>query len=388
MGSTLPLSTDLIPVSSDHPDENTGDIDHISNLPTELLSLIIEQLPVAIFQEDVGRLAISKRWYGVAQPLFLPRMEFTPRIIDRMANTETEVLSESLAPFRNSAGCANIVLEGGDPDLVPLNTSTNLFHLFSVLDEHTDIAALRLVARRDNNEWVADPRPERGYLYLHGVFMLLDLKHLTSLDLDLCGTNVKCPCEVPLHFCCFVRKLLSKVQTLRLRMRRICHEALWPLEDRPVTLRKLTVNLYLGDLSDHNPKLNSSRRCVYQSPSRWGNPMNELRARMRALVEQMPGPRRAEIRHLALSGEMHVWDALTGACVRDESEEPKQFPLWLQTQSRRPCFHRNADNWEWDDEAEVGRIPGHEDHSSEFGELAEEDEPSGVGEVKDAKDEE
>src|SRR5690606_37490629 len=131
---------------------------------------------------------------------FLPRVEITPRLMDHMANTGTAVLSRSLAPFRNSVRCANIVLEGGDPDLVRLNTSANLLHLFRVLGEHTDIAALRLVARWDKHEWPADLRPERGYLYLHGIIMLLDLKHLASLDLDLCGTHVMCPCEEPFHF--------------------------------------------------------------------------------------------------------------------------------------------------------------------------------------------
>jgi hypothetical protein len=330
-----PLSNDLIPVSSSNrpdndPERTIGDVDYISNLPTELLTMILEQVPVSFFQGDVGRLTISKRWHGIAQPLFLPRVEFTPRIMDRMANTGTAVLSGLLAPFRNSVRCANIVLEGGDPELLRLDTSTNLLHLSRILDEHTHITALRLVARWDSHEWPADLRPEEGYLYLHGMIMILDLEHLTSLDLDLCGTHVKCPCEDPVHFCGIVRRLLSQVQTLRLRMRSICHEALWPLEGRPVTLRELTVNLYLGNVSDHNPKLNSSRRCVYQSPARWGNPMNELRARMRALVRQMPGPKRVEIKHLALSGEMHVWDALTGVCVRDQSRSASSSPCGLK----------------------------------------------------------
>ena len=160
MGSTAPLSGDDPDRDSEH---NTGDVDHISNLPTELLAMIVQQIPVSFFQGDVGRLTISKRWYNVAQPLFLHRVEITPRVMDHMANANTAVLSRSLAPFCNSARCANIVLGGGNPDPVPLSTSANLFHLFGLLDEHTEIAALRLVARRDKDEWVADPRPERGY---------------------------------------------------------------------------------------------------------------------------------------------------------------------------------------------------------------------------------
>jgi hypothetical protein len=336
------------PPSSDHPDEateeNTINVDRISSLPTELLTMIVDYLPASFFQGDVGRLTIFKRWYAIAHPLFLPRLEITPRVMGRMANIGTEELKELLVPFRNSVKCAKIVMEGGDPDLVRLRTPANLFYLLRLLVQYTYITALRLVARWDKREWLADPRQQRGYMIIHSLFHLPLMTHLTSLDLDLCGTHVDCPCGRRFHFCELVSVLLSQVQTLRLRAPSICHEALRPLEGHPVTLHKLTVNLYLGNLSDHNPKLNSSRRCADEALSQWDNPMDELRAMMRALVRRMQGPKQAETEHLALSGEMHVWDASTGVCVRNESEELKQFPLWVKAQSQRPCFHWDADN--------------------------------------------
>jgi hypothetical protein len=90
-------------------DEDSEDgavnVDRISSLPTELLVTIVDHLPASFFQEDVSRLTISKRWYGLAWPLFLPRLETTPRVMGRMANIGTEELNESLVPLLQANSC-------------------------------------------------------------------------------------------------------------------------------------------------------------------------------------------------------------------------------------------------------------------------------------------
>lgn len=390
MGSLFTLSRDLLPhLSDDNLNKDSEsvclDLGYLTNLPTELLAMIIRHLPPSFFQKDIGRLALSKRWYKIAQPLLYPRMEFTPRILDRLADDGSFALDMSFAPLYNTLRCANIVLDGADPDLMRLDTPRNLFFFTMVLQGHTEIKALRLATRWDNRESDADPRLQEGYLDVYSIGSLLTMPHLTSLDLDLCGTDVKCVCGTRHHFCGFARNQLSQLQTLRLRMRSICHEAIWPIEGSAVTLRELTLNLYLGNVSDRDPKLNSSWRCGDRDPTApWESPMDELRARMRALVKVMKDPRRGEIEHLAPSGEVHIWDATTGVCVRDETEKIRQFPLCSQAQCQRPCFHKNADDWVWDAELGVGGIPTSDDHPGEVEGLDEDNEPNGTGEEEDA----
>ncbi len=160
-----------------------------------------------------------------------------------------------------------------------------------------------------------------------------------------------------LHFCSYVGPLLSKLKTLRLRLRTICHVALWPVGDAPVTLGELTLSVYLGRVSENNPKLNSSKSCTSTSAWEWISPMDELRTRMSGLVKDMAEPKRAEMVHLAPSGEVHVWNASTGVCVRDRSEKLRVFPLCFEESLQRPCFTPAEDEWDWDDEMDTSDTP-------------------------------
>jgi hypothetical protein len=173
------------------------------------------------------------------------------------------------------------------------------------------------------------------------------------MDLDLCGTDVVSDAGTHVHFCSYVGPLLSKLKTLRLRMRTICHVALWPVGDAPVTLGALTLSVYLGRVSENNPKLNSSKSCTSPSAWEWISPMDELRTRMSGLVKDMAEPKRAELVHLAPSGEVHVWNAATGVCLRDGSEKPRVFPLCFEESARKTCFSEIEDEWDWDDEMDT-----------------------------------
>ncbi|KAK4042776.1 hypothetical protein C8A01DRAFT_44269 [Parachaetomium inaequale] len=343
----------------------------IPRLPSEIWLMILESLPPSFFQKDIRRLALSKRWYSLAFPAFYPRIEFTPRVISRLVHRKSASLDRSRALLRNSLRCVNIVLDGlgranygtrspGNPDVAVFDTPANLARFSLMLLEFRELNEVRFAARWPNPAWRADPLA-RDYLPLRSLEPYLGLlTHVTALDLDLCGTDVlpdrDSSSSSSGHFCEHVRPLLSRLRTLRLRMRTVCHMALWPLEGQAVTLGELTLGLYLGRVSESNPKLNSSRTCRY-----WGGgaptvPMDEMRARMRALVKDMVAPRRAEMVHLASSGEVHVWDASTGVCVRDWSEKPMQLPLCFESEFSRPCFSKHADDWEFDNDVGIGGI--------------------------------
>jgi hypothetical protein len=327
-------------------------------LPAEIWMMILEHLPPSFFQQDLRRLALSKRWYSLAFPTFYPRIEYTPRVISRLVHRKSKSLDRSRALLRKSLRCVNIVLDGvgppppagaGDPDMVCFNTPSNLARFCLMLLEFRELKEVRFAARWPNRAWRADPL-QPDYLSLRSLEPYLSLlTHVTALDLDLCGTDVVADdAGGTVHFCEYVRPLLSRLKTLRLRMRSICQTALRPLEGQPVTLRRLRLSLYLGKVSDNNPKLNSSRQCGGWRLREWTSPMNELRAQMRVLVKDMVEPRQAEMVHLAPSGEVHVWDASTGVCVRDWSEKTRTFPLCFEEHCQGSCFNENADYWDWD----------------------------------------
>lgn len=325
--------------------------------------MILECLPPSFFQQDIRRLALSKRWYSLAFPIFYPRIEYTPRVISRLVNRKSKSLDRSRAMLRKSLRCVNIVLNGvpgEDAELVRFNTPANLARFCLMLLECRELDEVRFAARWPNRAWPADPL-QTDYLCIRTLEPYLSvLTHVTALDLDLCGTDiVACSSRrhgyghghghgddtiaTPVHFCEYVRPLLSRLRALRLRMRSICHTALVPLEGREVTLQELRLSLYLGRVSENNPKLNSSRTCPRTAGSRTRTvPINDMRAAMMALVVRMAPPARAEMVHLAPTGEVHVWDAATDRCTRDPSEKPMRFPLCFEATRSRFCFSAHA----------------------------------------------
>ncbi len=343
-------------------------------LPPEIWLLILESLPPSFFQQDVRRLALSRQWYALAYPSFFRRIEFTPRVISRLVRRKSPALNHSRALLRKSLQCVNIVLDGlpkpgtigtgtgagmggvnggggggaGGSDRHPdptecFNTPANLTRFCAMLCNFRNLQTVRFATRWRNGDWPADPA-HAGYMPLNSLAPYLET-HVVVLDLDLCGADVTYDDGTPVDFCNTVRRLLGRLRTLRLRLRRICSAALLPIDPETVTLAELTVSLYLGRVSEHNPKLNTSRRCARPREWHWASPMDALRSRMRELAKVMVEPRRAELVHLAPSGEVHVWDASTDVCVRDESEKSRKFPLFGE-QSGEACFSDNAHLWE------------------------------------------
>lgn len=364
----------------------------IPHLPSEIWLMVLECLPPSFFQQDIGRLAVSKRWYSLAFPAFYPRIEFTPRVISRVVHRKSPAMDQSRAMLCKTLRCVDIVLDGlpeqppslpdeneYDTDLVCFNTPANLVRFSTMLLEFCELKTVRFAARWPNRAWPADPL-QLDYLSIRSLQPYLSmLTHVTSLDLDLCGTDIigendgaaatgddddsddaDAEASSPIHFCDFIRPLFSRLTTLRLRMRTICALALQPLNGRPVTVRNFSLSLYLGRVSEYNPKLNASRICLQSGPRGHDRTVSlfEMQSAMMKLLEGMPvtttpvsggmgtgsgmAPgrgRRAEIVHLAPTGEVHVWDAATDMCVRDVSVEPMRLaPCFEATMPHMSCF--------------------------------------------------
>src|SRR5262249_22943769 len=129
-------------------------------------------LPPSFFQQDIGRLTLSRHWYALALPSFYPRIEYTPRVISRLIHRKSLALERSLSESLRSV---NIVLDGGllppglgaaaaggsdsDPDtaVVCFNPPANLTRFSNLLANIHGLQAVRFAARWQNRDWPADP---------------------------------------------------------------------------------------------------------------------------------------------------------------------------------------------------------------------------------------
>jgi hypothetical protein len=382
--SSLPDSPYVVPASSILPP-----------LPSEVLLMILQQLPGSFFQEDIRRLTVSKRWYSLAVSILYSRIVFTPRVCTHFVRLEGPVLDKALANLRRFLRCLNIVINGERETSAnnlggetsgrdPNNASNSLppsqrnkLPVYSttdrnwwkteqsigvavhklIVDDLPDLTAVRFTANWSNRSWHADPvQPDYLLLYTLPPFNLM--AHIKSLDLDLHGSNIRDwhDRDNPLHFCSHIRSLLSRFQTLRLRTRCLCVVAFSPPEDSngkplPVTVSHLTINVFLSRASEYNPKLNVTRQC-YTWPRSRKLDLDVIRKAMQKLVKKMPSPRRAELVHMAPNGEIHVWDAIKDDCERDLSEPLVKIPSWCASDYLNPCFYsyQESDLVEWSGE--------------------------------------
>ena len=283
-------------------------------LPVEIWLKIIESLPVSFFQQDIRRLAISKCWYSLAHPIFFP--EYTPKIITRFLHHRSKTLAKTRSIIQKSQQHVKIVLEGipfeGNISGISPSTASDLTAFGLLLRRFSGLKELTFVARWPNRDWLADPL-QLSYLPFKSIVPYMLDDRLTTVVLDLCGTSVVggYNAGAVMHFCPHVGSLLCRVKTLRVRMRRICEEALkTPSSGAEITVGEVTVNLYLGRVSEINPKLNMTTLCRANHPWEWSNPVHLICGEMSVLVGGMAHPKRAELIHLSRSG--HVAKVIVG----------------------------------------------------------------------------
>lgn len=279
-------------------------MDSYPYLPVEIWLKIIEYLPASFFQKDIRRLTVAKCWYSLAYPIFFP--DYTPKVISGFLHSRSKTFDETRSILQKSQQHVKVTVEG-----------THFQHRYS--DTESDLEAFGLLLRRFSGlkeltfvaKW-----PSVGWRYdlLQGSclpfssiepYMLHD--RLTTVVLDLCGTSVASDYNRRYfgHFCLHIRFLLCRVQTLRVRMQRICEEALKPPSSgAEITVGEVTVNLYLGRVSEVNPKLNMSKSCRIDRCWEWNDPLHAVCEAMRVLSGGMAQPKQAEVIHLSPSGHV------------------------------------------------------------------------------------
>ncbi|KAK0723232.1 hypothetical protein B0T26DRAFT_641845 [Lasiosphaeria miniovina] len=313
-------------------------------LPPEIWIMVLEALPPSFFQQDLGRLTVSRRWYSLAFPAFFTRVEYTPRVISRLVTRKSKIMDRSRAMLRKSQRVVNVVIEGIGPWCDPrdrcYDTAANLRRFCLMLIEFKELTTVCFTARWANKSWKADPL-QLDYLPLRTIEPYISLlPQVKVLDLDLCGTSVTNEMGGPVHLCPYLRPLLCRLHSLRVRMRCICLDAVCSTDEEPISVGNLVLDLYLGQVSDVNPKLNSSMCCFAPNPWDWSSPIDELRTELQSLATRMPWPQRAEIVHLAPSGHVHTWDALTDTCVPNLTEDSRSFSMFKELECNA-CFAGN-----------------------------------------------
>ncbi|KAK0651193.1 hypothetical protein B0T16DRAFT_453695 [Cercophora newfieldiana] len=310
-----------------------------THLPPELWLMILDYLPPSFFQENLGRLTLSKRWYDLAFPIFLRRLEYTPKVISRIvdrrrATSPSHSKAAALLKARDNvlkSRCVTVVIDG-NPDNTCFNTPDNLLRFGDLLRKSKHLKTLRLISRPANERWKADPCSENDPL-IGSLFPLTDrLTFLTELDIDLFGGS-RVPKASSDHLCTKIRPLLLRLRRLSIRSRCLCKEAFRLFPGEKVSLQHLTVDLDLGTISKVNPKLNTTSLCdpdraAFPRAWRWQNPIDELRRALKVLAKRMCHPEQVQIIHKALNGEIHLWDVASDSCVLKGVEKGLMNPFW------------------------------------------------------------
>ncbi|KAK4205789.1 hypothetical protein QBC40DRAFT_270878 [Triangularia verruculosa] len=345
----------------------------VRHLPPEIWLMILDILTPSFFQDDIRRLTICKQWYYLVEPFLYNRIEWTPGVISRIVHSKSALIDEKLLVLRESLHTVTIVSKG--PDFY-YNTSANLPKFYNKLSEFQRLKSIRFVANHRDSFWAWPYIHKNGHLPIVRLENLVtgissstlshakSVKHtpwnsVTSLDIDLDGSFITWGGKTG-HLCTILRPLTKRLHTLRIRTHWICPDVLGPLEKGEVySVRYLRINLHLP-VSVVNPKLNRAGMCshgnrrlpdrptgnsVYTWPQtdRWYDCTLEsaMRRAMRRMISATPPDRRVELVHLAPNGEVHIWNAATDECVRDETVEKIDLGKWLSSEGE--CFSRDED---------------------------------------------
>ncbi|KAK4173592.1 hypothetical protein QBC36DRAFT_335439 [Triangularia setosa] len=361
----------------------------ITHLPPEIWLMIIDILIPTFFQENVRRLTICKKWYSLVIFNFYSKMEYTPRIISCLVHNKASVMDKTRLHLHESLHSMTIVpkrpiskLENckHDQDLI-YDTPANLAKLYHELSRFERLKSIRFVANH-RSSWVAWHCRKHGFLPLKSLKSLITglcsstFSHgisvepwssITSLEFDLDGAAIEWGgWGDTKHLCPILRPLMARLHTLKIRTQSICPGVLGPLEKGEVySVTNLRINLHFP-VSTVNPKLNCAGMCpnvgsgkhstptsrphlyAWPTDNSWYNGTLEsmMRRAMKRLASILPADRKVELVHLAPNTEVHVWNALTDECVRDETVEKIDLGQWLSGEGE--CFLREEDYLEED----------------------------------------
>lgn len=212
------------------------------HLPTEILKQVFNYIGLPFFQEDLTRLAISKKWFEFAQYTCYQDVRLSPRKLHEFISPQTakrpDVLRSSLetliikfgthqAPV-NSFSSREPAPRAGSYGALCKSSDRDLEQLATIIQQAPKLHFLRIEAYGSRR---SDPlEGSEDLISLNSIKAVLTVNHLTSLAVDLPGGVLTSSGgrEEACHICPNIGALIHKLKYLRLRVRNICPDARRP----------------------------------------------------------------------------------------------------------------------------------------------------------------
>ena len=308
----------------------------LTRLPTELLSLILDELGPEFFHEDPERLLVCKRWFSHAESIYLSH--FSLSLLDFKSfihfNKQIQRKGSSIA---NAVRSIKFQLYDHWLFFIPFRTlkfapfahlleryettRDDVLQLSSILQSYKMLKALRI-----SDEGLTD-EPDHKFdreCSFHVFNSLVHLTQLTSLELNLQRTPSTEAFDdwEEIHLCPLLQRLLGSLERLLLRIPSMCPAAFdSPIRGRRLPMKELLVNVSINTcmrrtlLSDYSTVSEmgktGSRRCdrKFKRPDKL-TPVIERQ--VASLVSQMHKPKTVRILSCAYpSMETVALDVLT-----------------------------------------------------------------------------
>lgn len=301
------------------------------HLPPEIIKQVFNYIGSPFFQENLTRLAISKKWFEFAQYTCYQDVTFSPgklhEFISSQMAKKPDVLRGSLetliikfgthqAPV-NSFGSREPTAGAGSYEAPCESTDGDLEQLATITQQAPKLRFLRIEAYGSRKSDPLEVSEDR--ISLHSIQAVLTVNHLTSLAIDLPGGVLTSSGgrEEACHICPSIGALVHELKYLRLRMRNICPAAIRPRDSAErLPLNRLIVNLSLKmDL----PGITSaahSKRCGPPSEGGFLQLKAEMQEQAETLGAKMASPKHIRIlTHTFPQLETHSLDVLSGGTM-------------------------------------------------------------------------
>ncbi|KAH7115210.1 hypothetical protein B0J11DRAFT_510808 [Dendryphion nanum] len=311
-------------------------------LPPETLTQIFDDIGSSYFRSDLSRLTVCKQWSKFAHTACYRDSYFTQKTLKRLRSSPYTDSSLSLVKdsmetldlnLNDIEGCDSIRLLSSklrvmnDP-VVPLaicsdwrrDLNDDLSYFATIIEQSRKLRILRIQA---NNELHLAYcfQMHNNYLFSPTLRGFLSTSNLTSLELDICGTELV-PYQFQehsegLHVCTSIAVPLTTLRRLRLRMRSICSDVLKPRQNNTnLRLNEVLINLSLFN-SPPLTTLAVHATCCDLSPGGIVQLKGEMEKQAQLLVTHMAAPKIVRIlTHALPSFRKQAFDVLTGKVIK------------------------------------------------------------------------
>ncbi|KAF4438781.1 hypothetical protein FACUT_4654 [Fusarium acutatum] len=241
-------------------------------LPPETLVQIFTYVGPLFFQKDITRLTVSKRWFEFARSTCYQHVTFSPERLRAFVSSKSverpDIFRDNVQALALNFGIhrgplnavsswepmgndlystlARETAEARSSSIRFKNLDADLGQIGIILQQAPKLRFLRIEAYGSPTR----SQPDGPAIIYHSTMKtVLSVEHLTSLVMDLPGRilSLKEDRERTCHICPMIGAILHRLLHLRLRMRRICPDALRsrdPTED--LRLNRVVINMDCG----------------------------------------------------------------------------------------------------------------------------------------------